>query len=140
MTPEDLAAYDAQRELREVEAESVAYTVLGAHGVDSSQYTFDYVAGWAARAATDTTSIADIITATGQRVIAAADRILAHTQPRTSIEDELAGQWTQAVQPSPVIAAETMPWETVAEAPSDAARAAHKTPPQAPHAVLAVSR
>ncbi|MCW5951371.1 MAG: hypothetical protein KIT69_03860 [Propionibacteriaceae bacterium] len=140
MTPDDVETYTAQRELREVEAESVAYTVLGAHGVDSSQYTFDYVAGWAARAATDTTSIADIITATGQRVIAAADRILAHTQPRTSIEDELADQWTQAVQPSPVIAAETMPWETVAEAPSDAVGDAQKALPQAPHSVSAVSR
>ena len=115
-------------------------TVLGAHGVDSSQYTFDYVAGWAARAATDTTSIADIITATGQRVIAAADRILAHTQPLASIEDELADQWTQTVQQSPVIAAEPAVWEVVADANSYAVRAAHKTLPQAPHAVLAVPR
>lgn len=31
----------------EVEAESVAYLVTAAHGLDAAQYTFTYVAGWA---------------------------------------------------------------------------------------------
>lgn len=39
--------YVAHRGLKEVEAESVAYTVAGAFGMDTSQYTIGYVAGWA---------------------------------------------------------------------------------------------
>lgn len=35
------------RGIIEVEAESVAYMVTSAHGLDSGQYTFNYVAGWA---------------------------------------------------------------------------------------------
>ena len=42
----------ACRGRREVEAESVAYVVAAAHQLDTSQYTFTYVAGWAAQAAT----------------------------------------------------------------------------------------
>lgn len=105
--------YNDQRELREVEAESIAYIVTAAHGLDSSQYTFDYVAGWAARAATGDTSIEDVISATGQRVIAAADRILAHTQPPQSIEEDLADDWVAAVAPTPAPAHGTTQWETV---------------------------
>lgn len=39
--------YVAHRGLKEVEAESVAYTVAGAFGMDASQYTIGYGAGWA---------------------------------------------------------------------------------------------
>lgn len=35
------------REVKEVEAESVAYVVTAYAGLDSSEYTFGYVAGWA---------------------------------------------------------------------------------------------
>jgi hypothetical protein len=97
--------------------------VLGAHGVDTSQYTFDYVAGWAARASTETTSIADVIVATGQRVIAAADRILTHTRPAQVLEDDLVDEWARAVQPAPFIAATKAQWEVVPEAPSLGLRA-----------------
>lgn len=68
----------------EVEAESVAYLVTAAHGLDSSQYTFTYVAGWAESAqaaATTGTNLADIISSTGSRVISAADTILTSTDP-----------------------------------------------------------
>ena len=41
------------RGILEVEAESVAYMVTNAHGLDSSQYTFNYVAGWALNAVTE---------------------------------------------------------------------------------------
>ena len=117
MSPEDAGPGGAQRELREVEAESIAYAVLGAHGVDTSRYTFDYVAGWAARAATGSTSITDVITATGQRVIAAADRILSHTKPTQHLEDQLVEDWVQAVQPSPPLTQTRTRWEAVTEAP-----------------------
>lgn len=141
MTPADVETYAAQREVREVEAESVAYTVLGAHGVDSSQYTLDYVAGWAARAATATTSIADILTATGQRVIAAADRILSHTKPASSsIEDELVDQWAQAVQPSPAIVTQPVAWEVVSDADLRLVRGEQKALPRTSHVSPGVPR
>ncbi|WP_460703965.1 ArdC-like ssDNA-binding domain-containing protein [Luteococcus sediminum] len=64
---------------REVEAESVAYLVTAAHGLDSSQYTFTYVAGWAEQALPhhpDGTTVADVIHTTGTRVLKAAHQIL----------------------------------------------------------------
>ncbi|WP_094765138.1 ArdC-like ssDNA-binding domain-containing protein [Luteococcus japonicus] len=64
---------------REVEAESVAYLVTAAHGLDSSQYTFTYVAGWAEQALPhhpEGTTIADVIHTTGARVLKTAHQIL----------------------------------------------------------------
>lgn len=113
MTPDEFGSYEAQREVREVEAESVAFTVLGAHGVDTSRYSFDYVAGWAARAATADRSVRDVIMATGQRVITAADRILTHTQHLLTPEDALADQWANSVQVAPTISPASRAWETV---------------------------
>ena len=75
------------RGIAEVEAESVAYMVTSAHGLDSSQYTFNYVAGWALNAVTEQRDLADILRSTGQRVIGAADLILQTTQPAPTITD-----------------------------------------------------
>lgn len=76
------------RGLIEVEAESVAYLVTAAHGLDASQYTFNYVAGWAHRAAVlDGRSVEDIVKASGQRVIGTADLILQATQPVPTLVD-----------------------------------------------------
>jgi hypothetical protein len=125
-----------QRELREVEAESIAFAVLGAHGADTSRYTFDYVAGWASRAATGATSIADIIMATGQRVISAADRILSYTKPTQHLEDDLAEDWARAVRTAPQVTPPRDRWEMIPEAPrraptvdaAVAAAVAHRSP------------
>ncbi len=100
------------RGVREVEAESVSFMVVGAHGLDASQYTFRYVTGWASQAAGDLTP-EQVVRATGQRVIAAVDKILAHTKPPQSpaeqaldayelqIDQTLAGpRWTSNT-PSP---------------------------------------
>ena len=63
--------------IREVEAESVAFLVTAAHGLDSDDYTFPYVASWAAGpAATDGVPIGDIITRTGTRVMRAAGQLI----------------------------------------------------------------
>ncbi len=43
----DLPTYLTCRGRCEVEAESVAYIVTGAHGLDASSYTFGHVTGWA---------------------------------------------------------------------------------------------
>ncbi len=84
----------------EVEAESVAFMVSSAHGLDASQYTFNYVAGWAHQAATPNgPSVEDIIKATGQRVIRATDTILQATQPAPTIaEDALAALTVQVTR------------------------------------------
>ncbi len=71
----------ACRGRREVEAESVAYVVAAAHHLDTSQYTFNYVAGWASQAATPQHGIEAVVAETGARVIATADTILAHAKP-----------------------------------------------------------
>lgn len=43
---EDGTAKEADRNTREVQAESVAYTVCNMLGLDTSDYSFSYVAGW----------------------------------------------------------------------------------------------
>lgn len=57
------------REVKEVEAESVAYLVTAHAGLDSSDYTFGYVAGWAADRP------ADALTAAATRIMDAARTI-----------------------------------------------------------------
>ncbi len=75
------------RGVREVEAESVSFTVVGAHGLDASQYSFRYVTGWATQASGDLTP-EQVVRATGQRVIETADKILAHTLPSPSRSEQ----------------------------------------------------
>lgn len=67
------------RGTKEVEAESVAHLVTAAHGLDSSQYTFTYVAGWAEQALPhhpEGTTVPDVIHTTGTRVLKTAHQIL----------------------------------------------------------------
>ena len=45
-TPKDEQQVRPDRRTREVEAESVAYTVCQHYGLDTSDYSFGYVAGW----------------------------------------------------------------------------------------------
>ena len=78
----------------EVEAESVGYLVTAAHGLDSSQYTFRYVAGWAESAQANSptgTSLGEVISSTGSRVIKAADTILTATKPPQLVGEVLDG-------------------------------------------------
>jgi DNA primase catalytic core len=56
------------RGVQEVEAESFAYILSASQGMDTSSYTFLYVAGWA-HAAGD---VAEVVTGTGKKVLAAA--------------------------------------------------------------------
>lgn len=117
----------ACRGRREVEAESVAYVVAAAHHLDTSQYTFNYVAGWASQAATPEHGIEAVVAETGARVIATADAILAHTKPadlETRLVDAVAEDLGVGVSVSPRIAprsAESEVWETVTYSPSPGA-------------------
>ena len=58
----------------EVEAESVAYVVCAAHGLDAGDYTVPYVAGWAG-------GDRELVTQTTTRVLATAREILAVAAP-----------------------------------------------------------
>ena len=77
------------RGLREVEAESVAYLVAAEHGLDTSGYTFAYLAAWA----TQTGDVDATLRTTGARVLATAHQILDNTHAH------LTGD---AVEPVPV--------------------------------------
>ncbi|MGB8021806.1 MAG: ArdC-like ssDNA-binding domain-containing protein [Candidatus Nanopelagicales bacterium] len=70
----------ACRGLIEVEAESVAYLVAAHHGLDTSGYTFAYIAGWAGRDD-------HAVTATAGRVLSAARSLIAVTDPDTTTRD-----------------------------------------------------
>lgn len=71
----------ATRELRELEAESTAYVVCSAFGIDSSSYSFGYVSSWTGSDA------AKLIRKSGERIQKAAHRILAEPVPAIAAEE-----------------------------------------------------
>lgn len=75
------------RNLRELEAESAAYIVAGALGLDTSDYSVGYLTGWAA-------GDGKAVAATAERVLAAAKRILDTAFP--ILEDETDADETDA--------------------------------------------
>jgi len=80
----DLPTYLTCRGRCEVEAESVAYVVAAAHGLDASGYTFAYVAGWAGGDLTHVRQAAETVTK-------AARTILDHCSANTATApDDLA--------------------------------------------------
>jgi hypothetical protein len=73
--PQDLndpAAILACRGRKEVEAESIAFLVTSAHGIDSAQYSFPYVAGWAQHS----NDVEQTLRETASRALTTAHRIL----------------------------------------------------------------
>ncbi len=76
---EDMTAYAQCQGAAEIEAESVAYVVTAAHGLDSAAYTTAYVAQWANG---DTSKVK----AAAQRVIATATAILDAISPSEPVE------------------------------------------------------
>ena len=121
------------RGLREVEAESVAYMVTQAHGLDSAQYTFSYVAGWAQQASTAEISVSDIVAQTGARVIGAVDTILSRTltQPDAEIVlvDELAADIGVETAQVDTATVPTSVWEVVSPDPRMGAAMERLQPP-----------
>ena len=124
----------ACRGRREVEAESVAFVVAAAHHLDTSQYTFNYVAGWASQAATPEHGIEAVVAETGARVIATADAILAHTKPadlETKLVDAVAEDLGVTAGLAPKVAGltpEPEVWETLTFTPSPGAQAEARRP------------
>jgi antirestriction protein ArdC len=68
-----------ERNVCEIEAESVAYLVCGSHGLASGDYSFGYVATWAA-------GDSAAVRATAERVTACAARILDALDPSDQAE------------------------------------------------------
>jgi hypothetical protein len=66
---EDLPTYLTCRGRCEVEAESVAYLVLAAHGLDASGYTFAYVAGWVGGDLTRVRQAAETVTRAARTIL-----------------------------------------------------------------------
>jgi antirestriction protein ArdC len=64
------------RDVKEVEAESVAFLVTAHAGLDSSDYTFGYVAGWAA------SQKPDVLSGVATRILTAARSITARIDER----------------------------------------------------------
>ncbi len=104
------------------------YLLTAAHGLDASQYTFNYVAGWAHQATTTAgPSVEDIIKATGQRVISTADRILQFTQPAPTLTEEaLADLAVQVTRPRDAVAPAAT-WERIASPALDGAAQERRT-------------
>lgn len=71
--PDDTPA--SSRELKEVEAESIAFIVAATLGLDTSAYSFPYVAHWAHDIGT-----LDAVQSTAERVIGHARTILTHLE------------------------------------------------------------
>ena len=73
--PQDLtnpAVTVACRGRKEVEAESIAFLVTSAHGIDSAQYSFPYLAGWAQQ----TNHVEETLSDTAAHALTTAHRIL----------------------------------------------------------------
>lgn len=108
----------ACRGVVEVEAESVAYLVMGAHSLDASQYTFNYVAGWAQEAARpEGPTVSEVLRQTADRVVRAARTILDRTLP-DPVDPNDPTQASPVVAAGPVAAEAPVPaWELVSPRP-----------------------
>ncbi|MGI6316430.1 MAG: YodL domain-containing protein [Christensenellales bacterium] len=79
----------ADRRTREVEAESVAYTVCQHYGLDTSDYSFGYVAGWSSgRELAELKNSLEIIRSTANEIINSIDEHIAVIQKEQAIKKE----------------------------------------------------
>ncbi|HEY6798067.1 MAG TPA: ArdC-like ssDNA-binding domain-containing protein, partial [Kineosporiaceae bacterium] len=111
----------ACRGLIEVEAESVAYLVAASHGLDTSSYSFAYVAGWA----TDVPGHQpeDVVRITGDRVLGAARWVLARTQTALAAEPQPTRPTRTPARPP--VEARPAPAPSLPDVPRQQLRAVH---------------
>ena len=80
------------RRTREVEAESIAYTVCQHYGLDTSDYSFGYVAGWSSgKELTELKNSLETIRSTAAEIINSVDGHFAELQ-KTQGKEQTAGQ------------------------------------------------
>ena len=90
--PEDEQKPRVDRRTREVEAESVAYTVCQHYGLDTSDYSFGYVAGWSSgRELSELKSSLETIRSAAAEIINSIDENLAELQ-KAQDKELTAGQ------------------------------------------------
>ena len=90
--PKDEQQPHVDRRTREVEAESVAYTVCQHYGLDTSDYSFGYVAGWSSgRELSELKSSLETIRSAAAEIINSIDENLAELQ-KTQDKEQTAGQ------------------------------------------------
>lgn len=83
------AVLDKDRNTKEVEAESVAYTVCQHFGIDTSDYSFGYIAGWSSdRDMKELKSALDTIRKTASELITGIEDRLAELQKDRAVEQE----------------------------------------------------
>jgi len=87
----DLPTYATCRGRCEVEAESVAYVVAAAHGLDAGGYSFAYVAGWAGGDLSIVRQAADTVIQTARRILAPLDAAAAAGQDSTPADSARGG-------------------------------------------------
>lgn len=99
---------DKSRRSKEVEAESVAFVVCQHYGIDTSDYSFGYVAGWSAGKETPElkTSLQTIRDAASQMISAIDDKLEEHSMAKEitkkkSVKEKLA-EGKEKVEKTPV--------------------------------------
>ena len=90
--PENEQQPRVDRRTREVEAESVAYTVCQHYGLDTSDYSFGYVAGWSSgRELSELKSSLETIRSAAAEIINSIDETLAELS-KAQEKEQTAGQ------------------------------------------------
>ena len=90
--PKDEQQPRVDRRTREVEAESVAYTVCQHYGLDTSDYSFGYVAGWSSgRELSELKSSLETIRSAAAEIINSIDENFAELQ-KAQDKEQTAGQ------------------------------------------------
>ena len=90
--PKDEQQPHVDRRTREVEAESVAYTVCQHYGLDTSDYSFGYVAGWSSgRELSELKSSLETIRSAAAEIINSIDETLAELS-KSQDKEQTAGQ------------------------------------------------
>ena len=114
--PDDPARPD--RRTREVQAESIAYVVCQHYGLDTSDYSFGYVAGWSSsKELTELKGSLEIIRSTATKLIETIDRNFAEIQREKAAVQEQEAQPIQQEPQEPAAQPEqAMPEATPQEA------------------------
>ena len=98
--PKEEQAGRPDRRTREVQAESVAYAVCQHYGLDTSDYSFGYVAGWSSgRELDELKSSLETIRSTAAEIINSIDEHLQEIQKERDKEQAQKGTTIEAAEP-----------------------------------------
>lgn len=98
--PKEEQAGRPDRRTREVQAESVAYAVCQHYGLDTSDYSFGYVAGWSSgRELDELKSSLETIRSTAAEIINSIDEHLQEIQKERDKEHAQKGTTIEAAEP-----------------------------------------